>query len=194
MTPNDLIGFAKQFATLAHSDAGHTYDGNPYATHLEAVVEVLMRYGETGKVMLAAGSLHDVVEDCKIKLSTIEDLFGPKVAALVGALTDEPGENRKDRKAATYPKIKATPGAVQLKLADRIANVENGILTGNKRMFLMYSKEHPEFEKNLRPGSNEIEETMWKRLDYLFQMAQTKFEDKQANTLKGWSELGPKVI
>lgn len=190
MKPNDLIGFAKQFATLAHSDAGQTYDGNPYATHLEAVAEVLMRYGETGKVMLAGARLHDVVEDVGIKISTIEDLFGSEVATLVGALTDEPGANRKERKAKTYPKIKATPGAVQLKLADRIANVENGIVTRNKRMFLMYKKEQPEFEKNLRPGSTEIEELMWKRLDFLFQMGEKQLETEKTGIVNELKALG----
>lgn len=174
MKPNDLIGFAQKFAAMAHADAGQTYDGKPYSTHLEEVMGVLLRFGETDKVMLASAALHDVMEDVNISKSTIEDLFGPKVATLVAALTDEQGENRKERKAKTYPKIKSTPGAVQLKLADRIANVENGIDTANARMFLMYKKEQPEFEKNLRPGSTEIEEAMWKRLDYLFEVGTSK--------------------
>lgn len=92
----------------------------------------------------------------------------------MGALTDEPGANRKERKAATYPKIKGTPGALQLKLADRIANVENGLASRvkdpsnslNKRMFLMYKKEQPEFESALRVLGQYDE--MWNRLNTLF--------------------------
>lgn len=176
MTPNDLIGFAKKFASIAHAEIGQTYDGKPYSVHLDAVVEMLMNFGETDKALLAAGYLHDVVEDVGVKISTIEDLFGPKVAALVGALTDEPGENRKERKAKTYPKIRGCPGAVQLKLADRIANIQNGIETGNKRMFLMYRKEQPDFEKNLRVDPSAVEQAMWNHLNHLFIVGSTTFK------------------
>lgn len=78
MKPNDLINFAKQFAAISHADAGQTYDGKPYTAHLEAVVEVLLRYNEVDKVVLAAAYLHDVIEDVGVSLSTIEDLFGPR--------------------------------------------------------------------------------------------------------------------
>lgn len=176
MKVNDPIGFAKKFATMCHEDAGQSYDGQPYSTHLQHVVTVLMRYNETDKTMLASGWLHDVMEDVGISLETIRDLFGSKVATLVHALTDEPGENRKERKVKTYPKIRATSGAVQLKLADRIANIENSLKTSNGRMFLMYMKEHPEFEKALRPGSTDVEEAMWKNLDYLFALGDSRFK------------------
>lgn len=174
MKPNNLIGFAKQFASALHADAGQTYDGQPYERHLQDVVNVLMRFEEYDKVALAAGYLHDVVEDVGISITTIEDLFGPKVAVLVGALTDEPGVNRKERKAKTYPKIKATPGAVKLKLADRIANIENGIRLDDKRFFLMYKKEHTEFEKALR-GDDPLEKAMWDHLTMLFAVGTKKF-------------------
>jgi (p)ppGpp synthase/HD superfamily hydrolase len=177
MNPNDLIGFARDFASITHAQTGQTYDGKPYSAHLEDVVEVLMRFGETDKVTLAAGYLHDVVEDAGVKISTIEDLFGPKVATLVGALTDEPGANRKERKAATYPKIRATPGAVMLKLADRIANLENGLKTKNKRMVLMYSKEHFGFEMALRRLDDpEIVHRMWNHAAHLMVRAATELE------------------
>lgn len=178
MKPNDLIGFARKFAAIAHEDTGQTYDGNPFSKHLDTVASVLLRYEEHSKTMLAAAYLHDVIEDVGISPSTIEDLFGPDVTALVSALTDEPGENRKERKAKTYPKIKGTPGAVKLKLADRIANVENGIVKEDKRFFLMYKKEHPEFEANLRVANGDVaENAMWEHLAYLFRVGNKKFTD-----------------
>lgn len=177
-TPQNIIEFASKFATVAHASVGQTYDNHPYEKHLREVVSVLLRFGEYDKTMLAAGWLHDVVEDVEIKLSTIEDLFGTKVATLVGALTDEPGVNRKERKAKTYPKIKGTPGAVKLKLADRIANIENGINLDDKRFFLMYKKEHTEFEKTLR-GDDEIEKAMWDHLAVLFAAGTKKFTTPQ---------------
>ena len=174
MKANDLIGFARKFSSICHADAGQSYDGKSYDYHTQAVVDVLMRFGEYDKVAIAAGYLHDVVEDVNVSIKTIEDLFGEKVATLVGALTDEPGVNRKERKAKTYPKIKGTPGAVKLKLADRIANIENGIKLNDKRFFLMYKKEHTEFEKALR-GDDPQEKEMWDHLTTLFAAGTKKF-------------------
>lgn len=174
MKPSNLIEFAKKFASIAHADHGDTYDGRSYDYHTQAVVDVLMRFDEFDKVTLAAGYLHDVVEDVGVSITTIEDLFGEKVATLVGALTDEPGANRKERKMKTYPKIRATPGAVKLKLADRIANIENGIKLSDKRFFLMYKKEHTEFEKALR-GDDPQEKAMWDHLTTLFALGTQKF-------------------
>lgn len=174
MKPTNLIEFAKKFSSICHADAGQSYDGKSYDYHTQAVVDVLMRFEEFDKNMIAAGYLHDVVEDVNVSITTIYDLFGPKVAELVGALTDEPGENRKARKALTYPKIKGTPGAVKLKLADRIANIENGIRLSDKRFFLMYKKEHTEFEKALR-GDDPLEKAMWDHLTALFAAGTKKF-------------------
>lgn len=162
---NDKVTFAKVFASALHADRGQVYDGQPYSVHLQEVVDVLLRFDHIDKSLLAAGYLHDAVEDTGIDLLTVELLFGPKVKNLVSALTDEPGENRKIRKAATYPKIKATEGALIIKLADRIANVEHGIATKNVRMQKMYRKEYDEFSQNLRT-LGQLEE-MWGHLQSL---------------------------
>jgi len=70
MKANNLIEFARDFAALAHADAGQTYDGKPYSSHLEDVVKVLLRFNETDKVILASGYLHDVMEDVDIKFQS----------------------------------------------------------------------------------------------------------------------------
>jgi hypothetical protein len=60
----------------------------------------------------------------------------------------------------TYPKIRAVKGATRLKLADRIANVEQG-----GKLVDMYRKEYEDFKRNLFvTGENE---DMWKHLDGL---------------------------
>ena len=53
-----------------------------------------------------ASWLHDVVEDTETKLKEVEEMFGPEVARLVSAVTNEDGPNRKVRHALTYPKIR----------------------------------------------------------------------------------------
>jgi (p)ppGpp synthase/HD superfamily hydrolase len=61
---------AKALAIDAHGD--QLYGNEPYRTHLAAVVEILNDFGYSGSYM-AAGWLHDVVEDTTIDIKTIAD-------------------------------------------------------------------------------------------------------------------------
>ena len=144
---------AALFAQERH--AGQLYGDEPYSVHLAWVSRVLRRYGITDWVMHAAAYLHDTVEDTETTVAEIENRFGPEVAKLVHALTNEKGENRAERHRKTYPKIRAAGvAAVNLKLADRTANVEacrQG--KGKKKAGLldMYRKEHEAFKAALLP-------------------------------------------
>ena len=168
----DPLRWAKFYASIKH--AGQTYAGGlPYTHHLANVEGVLRRFGfksikrDDGlpfegedHALLTSSWLHDVCEDCGVKRKEIAELFGERVAELVWAVTNEPGDNRKVRAALTYPKIRSVKGATTLKLADRIANVEQG---GN--LVGMYRKEYEDFRRALyTPGENEA---MWAHLDGL---------------------------
>lgn len=154
----DPLRWAKFFATVKHGD--QHYAGIPYTHHLQSVEYVLRRFGIESHEMLTAAWLHDVCEDCGVKKKEIKEMFGSEVAELVDAVTNVPGPNRKVRAALTYPKIRALPLAVTLKLADRIANVEHG---GD--LVEMYAKEYEDFKRALyTQGQNE---EMWAHLDKL---------------------------
>ena len=153
---------AREFARARHR--GQLYGDEPYDVHLGAVVSVLYRFGYDDVTLKAAGWLHDVVEDSETTIAEVEREFGPAVATLVAAVTSEPGKNRKERNALTYPKIRALPDAVVLKLADRIANVENG-LAQSSSLTSMYRKEAVGFREALYvPG---VADEMWLHLDGL---------------------------
>lgn len=139
---------ARRYAELRH--AGQVYAAEaPYSVHLENVVAVLARFGITNPVMVCAAWLHDTIEDTGTSYNDIRGRFGHDVAELVYAVTSELGRNRKERNAKTYPKIvEAGHDAIQLKLADRIANVEYGLATSGKAD--MYAKEFKDFEAVLR--------------------------------------------
>jgi len=170
---DNKVQAARRFAELLHDS--QRYGDHPYSYHLYEVVDTLtLRFHVSDKDMLCAAYLHDSIEDTGVSSATIADLFGPRVAELVSAVTDEPGVNRKERKAKTYPKIKATPGATQLKLADRIANVEHTIHTCNAPLFRMYRKEHEEFTAKLYSSGEHLE--MWDYLDKL--MSDTAWMDE----------------
>jgi (p)ppGpp synthase/HD superfamily hydrolase len=158
----ELPAQAREFARARHTE--QRYGDEPYDAHLAAVVLVLQRFGHTDVVLETAAWLHDVVEDTKTTLVEVEDRFGAEVTGLVQAVSSEPGRSRKERNALTYPKIRALPQAVILKLADRIANVEHGLAQGSG-LVVMYRSEWPAFREALYvPG---VADAMWAHLDGL---------------------------
>ena len=71
--------------------------------------------------------------------------LGREAADIIYAVTNDKGKNRKERAGDKYYEgIRNTPGAVFLKLCDRIANVQYGKMT-KSRMFEMYKKENDNF-------------------------------------------------
>lgn len=162
-----LMRFARFFAAQKHKDQFYA-GGLPYTHHLLDVENTLRRFGFEEEELLVAAWLHDVVEDTETKLKDISELFGDRVAELVGAVTNEEGPNRKVRAALTYPKIRNTRDAVALKLADRIANVSAG-----GKLVAMYKKEYPDFRWGLYLTNLEgrVDDArilaMWETLDKL---------------------------
>lgn len=155
----DKRRWAKFYASHKHANQVYSV-GLPYTHHLEKVHEVLVRFGVTDEDLLDAAWLHDIIEDTDTKPKEIMELFGKDVCALVVAVTNEKGENRKVRAALTYPKIRSTKGAVCLKLADRIANVEHG-----GKLVEMYKQEYEDFRRSLYTKG--LYEEMWQHLDKL---------------------------
>ena len=81
-----LVCRAWEFAAAAHAGQYRT-SGEPFVNHPLAVTAILSGLGLDGSA-LAAGLLHDVIEDTPTTLMEIHNLFGPKVARLVDGLTN----------------------------------------------------------------------------------------------------------
>jgi len=157
------IQAAQAVAEMKHKDQMYG-ENEPYTKHLAHVAEVLLRFKFDSDDLQVAAWLHDVVEDTDMTLFQVEVMFGRNVADLVGRVTNEPGQNRKERHAKTYPKIQASMDATTLKLADRIANVESSVESNDKKL-QMYRKEHEAFKSLLyKPG---VHDGMWRHLDFL---------------------------
>jgi guanosine-3',5'-bis(diphosphate) 3'-pyrophosphohydrolase len=156
---------ARTYAELAHGD--QKYGDKPYHTHLRAVREVLVEFGYTDDDHLAAAWLHDVLEDTATSSAQLESIFGPAVTGLVYAVTGV-GKNRKERNATAFARMVTHPGAIILKLADRIANAE-ACAKGHDHRLEMYRKEHPGFKAKLAPLCDALNDPqvplMWERLD-----------------------------
>lgn len=167
----NLIRRAEEFARQEHYYL--KYDIHPFTKHLEDVVAVMRRFNQTDPNLLAAAWLHDIVEDTGVSIGIVQQEFGTVVATLVDALTDGKVGNRKQRKERPYKLIPQVPGAIIVKLADRIANVEyciQEVNSGkNKSLLRMYKREYDDeysgFRTNLYKEKEAIE--MWNYLDSL---------------------------
>jgi (p)ppGpp synthase/HD superfamily hydrolase len=162
---------AQWLAEVMHT--GQTYDAGPFIYHPGKVVENLTRFGfGQEEDLLAAGWLHDVLEDTKLEYPQLVEAVGADVADLVFAVTNELGRNRAERHAKTYAKIASNPRALIVKLADRIANTENSRRRSTAK-YDMYKKEWAAFKQLLRrpEGEDPRVTSMWSHLDDLYEVA-----------------------
>jgi len=136
---------AKHFALTAHRGQKYGLD-QPFSVHLADVNAVLLSSAgpHLSDDLLAAGWLHDVIEDCGISPTDIRRLFGEEIARLVWAVTGI-GENRRMRNESIYVKLKDFLEAQSLKVADRIANIEAARKTPELHYLKMYLREMPGF-------------------------------------------------
>jgi (p)ppGpp synthase/HD superfamily hydrolase len=169
MLKSNKVGRARDMALDLHG--GQMYGRDPYSTHLEDVAGILIRFGHgDDDDLIAAGWLHDTLEDTRATYEDIQCNLGSRVAELVRAVTDDPeGENRAARKALPMRVIPTVPGAIHLKLADRIANVKRAraALEGD-RYIKMYRREQTYFYEALhRDGEADA---MWGTLEMLLEV------------------------
>ena len=153
---------ARMAAVKAHSNQTYA-DIFPYEKHLDDVVDVLKRFGYSGK-FIVAGYLHDSMEDDAISYNDLKRHFGVDVAEIVFCCTDELGRNRKEKKEKTLPKTASNPDAIIEKLADRIANIEQGGKVG------MYAEEYEEFKGALYLNTPKDARPMWEHLEKLLKI------------------------
>lgn len=122
------------FATKSHGKQVRQGDGNPYILHPIRVANHLIKIGEiSNENIIAAAYLHDVVEDCGVELSEIEEKFGSIVTLYVGEVTDNKKKTKVERKKL---QIEHAPymstGAKLVKLADKLDNLTDLRITPPK--------------------------------------------------------------
>lgn len=172
MTHPNLIDDARRVALAAHGE--QRYGDEPYGVHLEAVVVVLRRFGVESDLLLAAGWLHDVLEDTALGAAELRAALAgheaeaiERILAIVDACTDGVEGNRAARKERVYRLAPLVPGAVVVKLADRIANVEASRAAADVGRMRMYRGEQGEMMRRLGPGKGDVERSMWAHLEVL---------------------------
>lgn len=130
------------------------YGKFPYSVHLRLVHSVINDYRDLCPVdfiiIVAAGYCHDLMEIGIGYHEILKFTKSKEVAELAFALFNSKGRNRKEKNDAAYYKgIRDTPGAIFLKLCDRIANSRHAYATDQLDKLEMYRKENDEFYREL---------------------------------------------
>ena len=123
-----LIARAYEFASKKHAGQ-HRKSGRPFLQHCVEVARLLaqLRLDDT---TIAAGLLHDVIEDTETTHKEISLLFDPKIADLIDGVTKIDQftyESREERQAETYRKMLLSMvkdiRVILIKLVDRLHNM-----------------------------------------------------------------------
>lgn len=123
--PGELLKRAFDRAAVLHQGQSRKYPGVsvPYVSHVAGVVSVLARH-QFDEEVLAAGALHDVIEDCGATSESLEQEFGARVAALVRHVSEsDKSLSWEERKHAYIENFGRKPWDAQaISLADKIDN------------------------------------------------------------------------
>lgn len=147
---NKRVQEARKFAIERHGS--QMYGEKPYIYHLDMVYEIVnsLNLGEDYEV---AAFLHDAMEDTNTTKEEIALRFGLNVAELVFSVTGE-GNSRKERKESTIRKLNAFHDGINLKMADRLANMQSSV--DIPKLFDMYKNELSDYLELFQKGDQEL--------------------------------------
>ncbi len=124
----DIVGRALDFAYRLH-DGQCRASGEPYILHPIAVASILKDLGGSN-AMIAAGFLHDVVEDTEVSCDQIEEMFGLEVRQLVEGVTklsklsfESKTESQAENFRRMFLAMAQDIRVIIVKLADRLHNM-----------------------------------------------------------------------
>ncbi len=123
-----IVCRAFEFAYKLH-EGQYRKSGEPYICHPVAVAGLLRDLGGGG-AMIAAGFLHDVVEDTEITIEQLEEIFNPEVRQLVEGVTklskfnfSSKTESQAENIRRMFLAMAQDIRVIVVKLADRLHNM-----------------------------------------------------------------------
>ena len=126
----DLVSEAIVFSTMAHDGMRRRKSDAPYILHPMEVGAIVGTMTDNQEV-IAAGVLHDVVEDAGITIEEIGEKFGARVKELVASETENkreelpPEETWLIRKKESIEKLRTTGDieVLMLWIGDKLSNI-----------------------------------------------------------------------
>jgi guanosine-3',5'-bis(diphosphate) 3'-pyrophosphohydrolase len=153
----EMLKNAFHFSRHAHAGQWRKYSNQtiPYHSHCIAVAGLVCKFGGDEE-MIAAGLLHDTVEDTSVTPDDVRGVFGSHVANLVLDLTN-PSQasdgNRATRKSIDLAHTaKAHPRAKAIKAADLVSNLVS-IANHDKNFAMVYLREKQETLRIIKDGA-----------------------------------------
>ena len=136
---NERVLKARKFAIERHGE--QMYGDKPYIYHLDMVYQITLD-AQLDEDYQVAAYLHDILEDTNTTKEELESIFGKRVTRLVDSVTGK-GETRKEKKQCMLAKLNEFPEGVNLKMADRYANMKESLHI--PKLFKMYEAELAEY-------------------------------------------------
>jgi len=130
LAPLRLVSEAALLAAQRHSGMARKGRGNePYINHLAEVANLVSEAsGGADAELVAAGWLHDIIEDTATTREELADRFSVRVAALVVEVSDDMGLPRDERRRLQVVGAPhKSPDAKLIKIADKISNIRGRI-------------------------------------------------------------------
>ena len=123
-----LVKKAYRYSVKAHREQKR-YSGEPYTSHLLEVAKILVDL-ELDVITIAAGILHDIIEDTDTSLSTIKEEFDEEITMLVNGVTKLSRisfKTQEEQQAENFRKMFLAMAedvrVILIKLADRLNNM-----------------------------------------------------------------------
>src|SRR5690242_10717902 len=132
LSPIRLLSEAAELAARRHNGMARKGRGNePYINHLAEVANLLASATDGADAeLVAAGWLHDTIEDTDTTREELAQAFSERVASFVVECTDDmslPKAERRQKQIEDAPH--KSPGAKLIKIADKISNIGARIQT-----------------------------------------------------------------
>lgn len=145
------------FAVKAHEGQMRKMEKIPYILHPLEVSSIISTM-TTDLDVIAAGVLHDTVEDCGVDPKEIREKFGPRVAALVQSESEDkmssrpPEETWQERKEESLLMLKYTKDidVKRLWLGDKLSNMRSfyrGYLKEGNALWNHFHQKDPKMQK-----------------------------------------------
>ena len=132
LPPLRLVSEAAELAARRHNGMARKGRGNePYINHLAEVANLLSAATDgTDAELVAAGWLHDTIEDTETTREELAQEFSERVAALVVECTDDMNLPKAERRRLQVVNAShKSPSAKLIKIADKISNIGARILS-----------------------------------------------------------------
>ncbi|MCE9508040.1 MAG: HD domain-containing protein [Alphaproteobacteria bacterium] len=173
MNPNSVITKAMNFAAQKHADQRRKgAKQEPYFNHVAEVAWLLAEHtGGQDAELIAAGLLHDTIEDTATTHAELVREFGQNIADIVMEVSDDKSLPKQERKRLQVEHAPHKSDKARLvKIADKTANLRailesppDGWGEERKREYFIWAKAVVDGCRGLNQGLEDGFDTLYKR-------------------------------